>query len=96
MRPLALALLLSACVPEMSQSTRPAERIGPVIEKFEDKEVFWALYNGRLMRCAYDAGKGAPVCMIPPIIKVPAELWTPYLGVPATGRRKGAESPVVE
>ena len=98
MRPWApVALLLVGCpepVPEAARST-PMEHSGTIVKFGEKEDFFWVLRDGKLARCHYDMGKSAPVCLIPPFIKVPAELWTPYLGIP-TKSRKTTDKPVHE
>ena len=84
-----VALLLTGCA-EVAPVTRERPDIaGPVIQKFEDKDNFWILYNGKLVRCHFDVGKAAPVCLIPPFIKVPPDAWHQALGIQPAATTKG-------
>ena len=89
MRSLAISLLLLAGCAELAPSSRPPPS-GPIVEKFEkiEGEVLWILYNGRLTRCWYANDKSAPVCMVPPVIKVPAELFYSAIGMPTSSKSK--------
>lgn len=84
-----IALSLSAACATVPPP--PPEKPPPLIIEYKTfgtapgkagEEVLWVLYNGRLARCWMTPDKG-PVCMVPPVIKMPAEPFLKQYGVAA-------------